>query len=70
VRVAGLLAFAMQGRITRHELPGIRALNFVCDGALGGGGMASMRNDPPGKGMAQILLSMPVSVPGDILPPA
>ncbi len=28
-----------------------------------GGGMASLRNDPLGKGMAQILLSMPVTAP-------
>jgi len=53
--------------VTRHELPGILALNFVCEQALGGGGMASMRNDPLGKGMAQILLSMPVMVPRALL---
>ena len=29
--------------------------------------MASMRNDPLGKGMAQILLSMPVQVPTALL---
>ena len=66
-RVAEYMAFAVKGRVTRHELPGILALNFVCEQALGGGGMASMRNDPLGKGMAQILLSMPVKVPRALL---
>ncbi|MBL8378304.1 MAG: DUF1446 domain-containing protein [Burkholderiales bacterium] len=59
-RVAAYMAYAFKGRVTRYELPGIRALNFVCEEALGGGGMASLRNDPLGKGMAQILLSMPL----------
>ena len=66
-RVAEYMAFAVKGRVTRYELPGIQALNFVCEEALGGGGMASMRNDPLGKGMAQILLSMPLRVPRALL---
>jgi hypothetical protein len=41
-------------------VPGIDAFNFVCEQALGGGGMASLRNDPLGKGMGQILLAMPL----------
>ena len=61
--VARWLAHLVKGRVTRHELPGIQALNFVCEQALGGGGMASLRNDPLGKGMAQILLAMPVRIP-------
>jgi hypothetical protein len=62
-RVAKWLAHLVQGSVTRYDVPGIRALNFVCTRALDGGGMASLRNDPLGKGMAQILLSMPVEVP-------
>ena len=38
-------------------------MNFACSEALDGGGMASLRNDPLGKGIAQILLAMPVRVP-------
>ena len=57
----------MQGRVTRYELPGIDALNFVCEQALGGGGMASLRYDPLGKSMAQILLTMLVRVPEALL---
>jgi hypothetical protein len=62
-RVASWLAHLVQGPVTRYDVPGIHALNFVCTRALGGGGMASLRNDPLGKGMAQILLSMSVRVP-------
>ncbi|MCP1172093.1 MULTISPECIES: acyclic terpene utilization AtuA family protein [Ralstonia] len=63
--VAAYLAHVVRGRVTRYDLPGIHALNFVCEQALGGGGMASLRNDPLGKGMAQVLLTMPVRVPAD-----
>ncbi|HEX9719751.1 MAG TPA: acyclic terpene utilization AtuA family protein [Ramlibacter sp.] len=62
-RVAQWLAHLVQGSVTRYDVPGIHALNFLCTRALDGGGMASLRNDPLGKGMAQILLSMPVRVP-------
>jgi len=62
-RVAEWLAHLVKGRVTRYDVPGIHAMNFVCEQALDGGGMASLRNDPLGKGMAQILLSMPVHAP-------
>ncbi|MDP9893660.1 hypothetical protein J2W32_002274 [Variovorax boronicumulans] len=61
-RVAEWLAHLVKGRVTRYEVPGIDAFNFVCEEALGGGGMASLRNDPLGKGMGQILLAAPVRV--------
>ncbi len=61
--VSAWLAHLVRGRVTRHEVPGIHAFNFVCEQALDGGGMASLRNDPLGKGMAQILLSIPMCVP-------
>jgi hypothetical protein len=63
--VGSWLAHLVRGRVTRHEVPGIHAFNFVCEQALGGSGMASLRNDPLGKGMAQVLLAMPVRVPAD-----
>lgn len=65
--VAAYLAHLVKGKVTRYDLPGINAFNLVCEQALGGGGMASLRNDPLGKGMAQILLSMPVRVPVALL---
>jgi hypothetical protein len=57
------LGHLVTGEVERFEVPGVNALNFVLHGALGGGGMASLRNDPLGKGLAQILLDMPVRVP-------
>ncbi|MEO6626208.1 MAG: acyclic terpene utilization AtuA family protein [Burkholderiaceae bacterium] len=65
--VASWLQHLVKGRVTRFDLPGINAFNFVCAQALDGGGMASLRNDPLGKGMGQILLSMPLRVPVALL---
>jgi hypothetical protein len=62
-RVQEYFGHLVQGRVHRYELPGIDAINLVCERALGGGGMASLRNDALGKGMAQMLLDMPVEVP-------
>jgi hypothetical protein len=69
-RVRAYLAHLVRGPATRYELPGIGAFNFVLEQALGGGGMASLRNDPLGKGMAQIVLSMPVRIPRRLVPAA
>jgi hypothetical protein len=66
-RVAHWLAHLVRGSVTRFDVPGIHAMNFLCTQALDGGGMASLRNDPLGKGMAQILLTMPVRVPREWL---
>ncbi len=65
-RVAAYLAHLVKGKVTRHEVPGIHAFNFVCTQALDGGGMASLRNDPLGKGIGQILLTMPVLAPSHL----
>jgi hypothetical protein len=62
-RVKAWLGHLVQGQVTRFDVPGLHAMNFLCTEALDGGGMASLRNDPLGKGMAQVLLSMPVEVP-------
>lgn len=64
--VAAYLAHCVKGRVRRYFLPGIGAFNFLCEQALGGGGMASLRNDPLGKGMGQVLLAMPVRVPPEL----
>ncbi|GLR25402.1 acyclic terpene utilization AtuA family protein [Limnobacter litoralis] len=59
-RVKAYLGHLVQGSVTVYPLPGINALNVVMDQALDGGGMTSMRNDPLGKGMAQLMLTMPI----------
>ena len=66
-RVAAYFAHLVRGSVRRYELPGIDAFNFTLESALGGGGMASMRIDPLGKGLAQMLLDLPIEVPQSLL---
>ena len=61
--VAAYFAHLITGPVRRYRLPGIHACNFILDGALGGGGTTSLRLDPLGKGMAQMLLDLEVRVP-------
>ena len=51
------------GPVERFHLPGIAGINYVIHDALAGGGPASPRMDPLGKGMGQMLLDLSVSVP-------
>lgn len=62
-RVAELLAGFVTGPVTRYELPNVWALKFVCDGALGGGGAASLRADNLGKSLGGALLRLTVELP-------
>ncbi|XP_068719890.1 uncharacterized protein [Montipora capricornis] len=55
-------------RVKRYELPGINAFNFVLEDALGGGGVASLRSDPQGKALGQMLLDFRIKNVPDILP--
>ena len=59
--------FMTSPSINRYYLPGLPALNFVLHNALGGGGVASLRNDPQAKSFAQILLDTPIAIPENIL---
>lgn len=54
------------GKVSRWELPGFNAMNFLLRNALGGGGIASLRIDPQGKAFAQQLLDFPVPVSAEI----
>ncbi|WP_428248029.1 acyclic terpene utilization AtuA family protein [Ferrovibrio sp.] len=56
-------AHRCQGGVMRYEWPGIHGLNFLLKDALGGGGIASLQNDPQGKAYAGMLLDFPVPVP-------
>ncbi|MFK8051346.1 MAG: acyclic terpene utilization AtuA family protein [Woeseiaceae bacterium] len=49
--------------VDKFLVPGIHAINFVLHRVLGGGGIASLRNDPQGKGYAQLLLDMMIEIP-------
>jgi hypothetical protein len=61
--VKAYFAHLVQGEVQRFYLPGIHALNITMNAALDGGGPASSRMDPLGKGMGQMLLDLPVKVP-------
>ncbi len=55
-----------KGKVERFDLPGVAGLNFLLHEALGGGGIASLANDPQGKAYAQMLLEHPIPVPEDV----
>jgi len=56
-----------QGRVERHEVPNLWALNFLLHESLGGGGTVSLRLDAQGKTLSHALLAMEVSVPRSLL---
>jgi hypothetical protein len=62
-RVAERFAHFLEGGVERFYMPGLPAVNFLLHDVLGGGGMASLRNDPQGKGYAQLLLDEPIEIP-------
>ncbi len=64
--VAGYFDHLIEGGVDRFDLPGVCGLNFLLHEALGGGGIASLRNDPQGKAYAQMLLDFPVPVPAEL----
>ena len=53
----------VHGPVERFHLPGISAINYLLHQALDGGGPASSRIDPLGKGMGQMLLDIELLVP-------
>ncbi len=65
-RVRKYFAHVCEGPVERFELPGIHALNFMLHDSLGGGGVASVRIDPQGKGYGQILLDIHIPVPAEL----
>ena len=59
-RVLGHLALLGVQAARRYELPGIGALNFVLEGALGGGVTRSLALDAHGKSLGAQLLDLPI----------
>jgi hypothetical protein len=66
-RMAEHFRHLVSGEVQRFEAPGLNAFNFLLQGALGGGGMASLRIDPQGKAYGQMALEMIVTVPVKLL---
>ncbi|MFQ5607748.1 MAG: acyclic terpene utilization AtuA family protein, partial [Candidatus Zixiibacteriota bacterium] len=54
------------GEVTRYRVDNLLALNFLLDGALGGGGTRSLMIDAQGKTLSQALLQMPIKAPSGL----
>ncbi len=54
------LAHIVRGSVTRHEVPNLCALQFVCEDALGGGVTTSLAMDAHGKSLSYALLEMEI----------
>ncbi|MGL4243032.1 MAG: AtuA-related protein [Beijerinckiaceae bacterium] len=57
-RVHAALAPIGARRVTRHEVPGLLALMFLAEGALGGGVSISLASDPHGKSLSSLILAI------------
>ncbi len=65
--VHAYMAHLMTGHVERFPWPGLNGMNFLLHGALGGGGVASLRYDPQGKGHAQMLLDFMLDIPKHLI---
>ena len=54
---------AITGTITRYDVDNIHAMNFVCQGALGGGVSRSLCLDNYGKALSAAILGFELEVP-------
>ena len=55
-------AHIARGPVRRYELPRLQALNFVIEGALGGGVTRSLAQDAHGKSLSALMLG--IELPG------
>ena len=62
-RVKAHFGAMVRGRVDRYEAANVRALNFVMQGALGGGGPRTLRADSLGKTLGGALVRMEIEVP-------
>jgi len=61
--VLDYMSHLIKGKVTRYEIPGIFAFNFLLTKSLGGGGLSSLLLDRQGKSYAQILLTLHLPAP-------
>jgi hypothetical protein len=52
----------VKGNVERFELPNLKALNFLLNGSLGGGGTLSLMTDAQGKTFSTALLRMEIDL--------
>ncbi|MYY84929.1 acyclic terpene utilization AtuA family protein [Streptomyces sp. SID335] len=66
-RLRELLPETAELRVVRHDLPNLRALNFVVEGLLGEGVAAQARFDPQAKGLGEWLRARHLDIPEVLL---
>ncbi|CDH55365.1 protein containing duf1446 [Lichtheimia corymbifera JMRC:FSU:9682] len=67
--VAQYMKHLCKGSVTRYDLPGLFAMNFVLTRSLGGGGLSSLVVDRQGKTFAQLVLTgLDVEIPASLVP--
>lgn len=54
---------AIKGNVTRYEVDNLAALNFVAEGALGGGVSRSLSLDNYGKALSAAILGFEIEIP-------
>jgi hypothetical protein len=57
---------AVTGPVTRYPIDGLHALNFVAEGALGGGVSRSLCLDNYGKSLSSRILAFELDVPDEL----
>jgi hypothetical protein len=67
-RVKAHFGAMVSGEVVRYEAANVLALNFVMQGALGGGGPRSLRADTLGKTLGGALVRMEIEVPDSLAP--
>jgi len=66
-RVKAHFKSIVKGDVKRYEMDNLKALNFILENSLGGGGSESLLNDAQGKTHGQALLIMEVDLPDEFI---
>ena len=59
-------AGVVSGKVTRYEVDGLAMLNFVAEGALGGGVSRSLCLDNYGKSLSAAVLGLELEIPDEL----
>lgn len=59
-------AGVVSGPVTRYAVDGLHSLNFVAQGALGGGVSRSLSLDNYGKSLSSRILAFPLEIPDEL----
>jgi hypothetical protein len=59
-RVRELFGNEVKGAIERYEFKGLKALNFVLNGALDGGASRSLKQDTQGKAWGSLMMMLEI----------